>query len=305
MVPPTGRRPNFFILGAPKCGTTSMAGWLQTHPQVFISRLKEPHYFNTDDRQCIRTLDPYERLFAAAGPEHRAIGEASVWYLYSEVAVTNILKYQPQARFIVMLRNPMEMAPALHAEMLLSGHENIRDFHQAWHVQEDRCRGQMLPRLTWATRRLQYGTVCSLGAQLQRLFSIVGKERVLTVFLDDMVSDPRQSYLRTLRFLDLDDDGRVTFPALNTSRVLRWPRLVRTLFILGQLKAYAGISVNFGLSRQLVRASHRQSPRQTLPQATRDMLSNYFADDILLLQELVGRDLRHWVTSARCPEPCA
>ena len=87
--------------------------------------MKEPHYFNTDDQQCVATLGDYELLFVDATDQHIAVGEASVWYLSSTEAVRNILRYQPEARFIVMVRNPVEMAPALPAEMLLSGHESF------------------------------------------------------------------------------------------------------------------------------------------------------------------------------------
>lgn len=294
---PVNRRPNFFILGAPKCATTSMVSWLQTHPQVFLPPIKEPHFFNADDRRHIRTLDAYERLFSASTSGHHAIGEASVWYLFSRVAVANILAYQPLARFIVMLRNPIEMAAALHSEMLLSGHENVRDFHKAWLLQDLRRSGQMVPALTWATRRLQYGAVCSLGAQLKRLLAAVARERVLTITLDDIATNPRQVYLRVLHFLGLDDDGRIEFPALNKSRSVRWPRLVRTLFLLGELKTRSGINVRSGLLQHLISMSFKESPRQIMAPATRDMLHNYFADDIHLLGELLGCDLGYWLNA--------
>ena len=94
---------------------------------------KEPHFFNTDDlRRGVTSLEQYEALFRHAREEHKAIGEASVWYLCSAVAVHNILQYQPASRFIVMVRNPIEMAPALHGEMLLAGLENAQDFCEAW-----------------------------------------------------------------------------------------------------------------------------------------------------------------------------
>ena len=85
------RKPNFFIIGAPKCGTTSLATWLSGHPNVFMSAVKEPHFFNTDDRRFISTLEAYENLFRAASSDHCAVGEASVWYLSSTEAVRNIL----------------------------------------------------------------------------------------------------------------------------------------------------------------------------------------------------------------------
>jgi hypothetical protein len=107
-----------------------------------MSAVKEPHFFNTDDRRFISTLEAYENLFRDASRSYCAVGDASVWYLSSTEAVQNILAYQPDARFIVMVRNPVEMAPALHAQMLISGHENVHNFSAAWHYQEERRQGR-------------------------------------------------------------------------------------------------------------------------------------------------------------------
>ena len=128
--------------------------------------LKEPHLFNNDDRQAIGTLDEYEGLFRGASEEHIAVGEASVWYLSSANAVTAILGYQPEAKFIVMLRNPIEMAPALHGEMFLSGLKYEHDFSMAWGLQEERRQSRRI-RDSWARRRFLYGEICSPGTQLR------------------------------------------------------------------------------------------------------------------------------------------
>ena len=112
------KKPNFFIIGAPKCGTTSLANWLAEHPRVFFSDTKEPHFFCTDGYTGVKTLKQYEKLFEDAKPHHLAVGEGSTHYLFSKVAVPNILVYNPDARFIVCLRNPVDMAPSLHSERL-------------------------------------------------------------------------------------------------------------------------------------------------------------------------------------------
>jgi len=210
----TLRKPNFFIIGAPKCGTTSLSVWLGEHQKIFMSPIKEPHFFNSDDRQAITTLKDYEALFRGASEEHIAVGEASVWYLSSANAVTAILRYQPEPKFIVMLRNPIEMAPALHGEMLLSGLEYEHEFSMAWGLQEQRRQGRRI-RDSWARRRFLNGEICSLGAQLERLYKIVSSDRVLTAILDDIRADPRHEYLRVLQFLEVPDDGRLDFPVHN------------------------------------------------------------------------------------------
>jgi len=238
------RKPIFFIIGAPKCGTTSLATWLSEHPNVFMSAVKEPHFFNTDDRRFISTLEAYENLFRDASRSYWAVGEASV---SSTEAVQNILKYQPDARFIVMVRNPVEMAPALHAEMLVSGHENVHNFSAAWHYQEERRQGRQLPPLSWARRRFLYGDVCKLGAQLERLLSTVPASRVLAIVLDDISADTRGEYLRVLRFLGLKDDGRPDFAIYNKAKKMRWPSLTRVTFDMIQIKGRIGVNLGLNL----------------------------------------------------------
>ncbi len=292
---PGPRGPDFFILGAPKCGTTSLAAWLAGHPRIFVSPVKEPHFFNTDDRRGVATLGAYEALFRGVTPRHRAVGEASVWYLSSSDAARNILRYRPDARFIVMLRNPMEMAPALHAEMRLSGHESVGDFSQAWRLQEARRQGRCLPAFNWARRRLLYGEVCRLGAQLERLLGMVPASRVLAVVLDDVIEDPRREYLRVLRFLGVDDDGRAEFAAHNTAKVPRWPGLARAMFISVQIRRRLGITRGLNLWRRAFEINRVQTPRAPLPPETAALLAGYFAEDVALLGRLLGRDFRHWL----------
>lgn len=289
------RKPNFFIIGAPKCGTTSLATWLGGHPNVFMSAVKEPHFFNTDDRRFISTLEAYENLFRAASRSHCAMGEASVWYLSSTEAVQNILAYQPDARFIVMVRNPVEMAPALHAQMLVSGHENAHDFSVAWHYQEERRQGRQLPPLSWARRRFLYGDTCKLGAQLQRLLSIVPASRVLAIVLDDVTADPREEYLRVLRFLGLEDDGRLDFTIYNKAKKLRWANLTRLTFDMLQIKARIGLNLGSNLWNQVSKLNTIEMPRAPLPLETEMVLRDYFASDVELLGKLLRRNFTHWL----------
>ena len=130
-------KPNLFIIGAPKCGTTAKAHYLSEHPDVFMCPEKEPHYFNTDlnyKRGKSDDLEEYLNLFSGA-TEEKIVGEASVWYLYSKEAVRNILEFNPNAKFIIMVRNPIKMAPSLHQQLFYNGRETEKDFNKAWCLQ--------------------------------------------------------------------------------------------------------------------------------------------------------------------------
>ena len=109
-------RPDFFIAGALKCGTTSLWNYLRAHPAVFMPANKEPNYFCSDLPADLRvgTLAEYEALFSTA-PPHALTGEASVFYLYSKVAIGQIMAHNANAKIIVMLRDPIEAARSMHA----------------------------------------------------------------------------------------------------------------------------------------------------------------------------------------------
>ena len=294
------RKPNFFIIGAPKCGTTSMSAWLAGHPQIFMSPMKEPHFFNSDDRQAIRTLDEYDSLFYRATEEHIAIGEASVWYLSSAEAVRAILRYQPEAKFIVMLRNPLEMAPALHGEMLLSGLEYEQSFSTAWNLQEERRQGRRV-RGSWARRRFLYGEICSLGVQLQRLYATVSFHSVLTIVLDDIRADPRHEYLRVLKFLGAPDDARLDFPIYNSASAFRYPQIQRIAYPILHLKDRLGVSGGLGVWTRVENLMRVDTPREPLAPEMMSILSEYFSKDVELLGRLLGRDLQQWLAVDRVP----
>ena len=291
-------RPTFFIVGAPKCGTTALAQWLGEHPEVFVSPRKEPHFFNVDSMPATRSLTDYEALFVGAGPQHRAIGEASTHYLFAPEAVPGILDYNPDAKFIVCLRNPLQMAPSLHGESVAQGWENETDFERAWALQPARKHGQSLPRTVRGDPdRLQYGAYCRLGEQLARLYDRVPKHRVLPLLLDDLREDPRPRYREVLAFLGVTDDGRSDFPVVNAARPTRWPMLSRWMRRSSQLRSALGIHGDWGIVAALRRLNSHDAPRPPVSPQMQQTLRAYFADDVTRLGALLDRDLSHWLAS--------
>lgn len=289
------RRPNFFIIGAPKCGTTSLATWLSDHPNIFMPPAKELHFFNTEDWRDVYGVDHYQSFFRDAGSGHRAVGEASVWYLSSTQAVRHILDYEPEARFIVMLRNPVEMAPALHAEMIFTGMESEHDFGEAWSLQDDRRAGRMIPASCLVPRRLLYGDICSLGAQLEGLLGMVPAQRILTIVLDDLRQDARREYVRALQFLDVDDDGRSDFSIKNASQVRRWPLLLKFAQGVVEAKRLFGITRGLGLWHRVDTINTKARRRRPLRPECLATVKEYFAGDVSRLGRLLDRDLSHWL----------
>ena len=129
-----------FIVGAPRCGTTTLAGFLQQHPDVCFSAVKEPHYFSGQDFSQMddaeirsHVAEEYlERFFGQCTEDERLRAEGSVTYLYTPERMATILKLWPKAKFVIALRDPLSMLPSLHTRLLVSAHKVITDFAKAW-----------------------------------------------------------------------------------------------------------------------------------------------------------------------------
>lgn len=289
-------KPNFFIIGAPKCGTTSWATWLGQHPQVFFCPVKEPYHFNTDQNHVL-TPDrgEYEKLFSGVTSRHRAVGEGSPWYFLSKEAVPNIETYtQGTARYIVCLRNPIEMAPSLHAELYFTRHEQVKNFAEAWHMSDARMRGESMMSSGTDPRLLAYKSVCLLGEQIERLYRNVPRDRVHTILLDDVKLDTRATYLSALEFLNLEDDLRTEFIRENPAKTFRLRLFADLPNRLQQIKDMLRIKTNLGIGESISRANTKITPWESLSNDMRLTLENHFYLDILLLQDLLKRDLSAW-----------
>jgi hypothetical protein len=290
------KKPNFFIIGAPKCGTTSLAHWLAEHPNIYMPKVKEPHHFNTDDNHLVyKNRDDYESLFSNVSEMHYAIGEASVWYLYSSQAVKNIEQYNPLAKYIVCIRNPIEMAYSLHEQQVVNCNEDIIDFTDAWRVQLQREQGQNISKWTMEPSHLLYGKVCSLGWQLERLYEKVDSNRILIVLLDDMKQAPSKEYAKILSFLGVENDGRNEFPVLNAAKESRSVLLKKIVRLLGGIKKKLNINRGLGILKAIDRKNIRYRDRKPMSRDMRLELEKYFTNDIKIIEKLINRDLSHWM----------
>lgn len=203
--------PGFFIIGAPRCGTTALSHYLSQHPRICFARPKEPHFFTSPlaaSGNADLQRDYIERFFRHCGEDTLLLGEGSVSYLYSKDALEQILQLNAQARFLVMLRSPVEMIQSYHARMLYILQEDTSDLRQAWRLQSLRARGKQIPRTCSEPRYLQYAEIGRLGSYLEQLYSLAGRQRCHVIVYDDFIADPQATYRGALSFIGIEDDGR-------------------------------------------------------------------------------------------------
>jgi hypothetical protein len=286
-------KPNFFIIGAPKCGTTALSEYLSLHADVHFSKPKEPLFFHTDfavgHRQAL-DWNEYMKCFDRREMERCSmVGEGTVWYLYSRAAVANILEFNPFAKFIVMVRDPVDLAHSLHSQLLYGGHEDVEDFERAWRLQARRAKGECIPLGCPDPKALQYGAIAKLGEQLERLYALVPRDRVRVMQLAQLRSDPAKAYQQTLRFLGVAPDARRAFPVRNANRRIRLKKTAKLLHVGMAAKQRFGVRRSWGIWRALSPVITVEERRRPMADSLREELRAYFSDDVRRLDALLAR----------------
>jgi len=313
-----------FIVGAPRCGTTTMARWLQAHPQILFPFVKEPHFFAQHD---LRALDDAElrqvverdyldHFFADPEGERRIGADASVSYLYAPEQLEPALKLWPQSRFIVGLRDPLTLLPSLHKRLLFTGDENIRRFEDAWAAVPDRAAGRRIPWSTIEPRWLRYDEAGCYGTYVERLFAAVGKERCLVVLFDDLVADPAGQHRRLLEFAGLRPMAAPALKAEREGKGVRWlllqqllkrpPRVLLPYLAsirhhgrfdrqAGEKARKAGTGKSKSLRKRLLRWNRLPDEKRPIPLSVQKEIAAHFRDEVDRLGALIGRDLGHWL----------
>lgn len=190
-------KPNVFIIGAAKSGTTSLREWLGQHPDVFTIKI-EPCFFCNDieDYRGINNVNWYLHLFDKADNK-KCIIDKSAFYIYSKEAPKRIKKFSPKAKIIAILRDPIEQMKSNHNHLYLEGKEPIRDFHKALAAEEERKRKSKY------LERFFYRDVANYKPQIERYKKEFGKKNVLVLNFNDLKNKPKKTYLKTLKFIGL------------------------------------------------------------------------------------------------------
>ena len=191
--------PDFLIIGAPKCGTTSLFHYLDGHPQIYVPPEKEPHFYSYvgEERPHWGTGDreTYASLFQDADPD-QLCGEASTWYLYSQTAAREIQSRAPDTRCIALLRQPVDRAYSSWSFRVQQGWEDL-DFPEALAHEDNRADDGA----TWDVHYLRAGLYYE---QVRRFHEHLGAEQVKIFWFDDFTSDTDAVVDEALSFLELD-----------------------------------------------------------------------------------------------------
>ncbi|HUP82701.1 MAG TPA: sulfotransferase [Candidatus Limnocylindria bacterium] len=294
------KRPDLFIVGAFKAGTTSMYEYLRAHPQIFMSVPKEPTYFGADLSARYRRMseDEYLALFRGARPEQRA-GEATPWYLYSTSAAAEIKAFEPAARIVIMLRNPVDVMFSQHGQLLFNQREDLPDFGSALDAEPDRIAGRRIPAGAIRPESLFYRKSVRFPEQVRRYLEVFGRDGVHFIVFEDLVADAAGVYRSTLEFLGVDSSQPLDRTVYNANRGVRSGAIQRAIFapppalrgLYGRLRQFPLLH---RVRDRLVNANSRQAERAQMDPALRALLTAEFAPQVAELGDIIGRDLSAW-----------
>lgn len=300
-------KPNFFIIGAPRCGTTALSEYLRSNPRIGFSNPKETQFFATDfpNIRFVQNEEDYlNKCFGhLEGNDYLAVGEASVWHLYSNFAVSEILNYNPEAKFIIMIRNPFELVQALYEKQVELHWEDCKTFENAWNIQNERRNGHNIPKHCNDVRLLMYADIGKLAQQIERVINIVPHKQLKIINFDDFKNNTGEIYRSILQFLEVPDDGRDTFPRINEGRQVKFRWLYQELSLPNaSLMKIVNVAKHiFGIEKLNVLPRLRKlfiKPRAKKPPISdlvRAEMQVQFEGEIVQLSTILQRDLSHWL----------
>ena len=304
------RTPDFFIVGAPRCGTSAMQDYLAQHPDIFMPRLppttvkgtpiktREVHFFGSDRNMWWYPRvdeEEYRALFREAGDERR-VGERSASYLSSRNAAAEIKAFAPEASIIVILRNPVDMIHSLHSSLLHNGREEIADLEAALESEADRTcgHGGSGTDVSYVNAGF-FREAVSYATHLERYFEIFGRENVHVVISDDFKSATARVYRDALGFLGVDQDFEPEFRIVNAFRTARSERLKEPPRLLRRLvKPLLPKGLRQMAWRGLGRLNTRSVGRPPMEGELRRRLEERYAPEVERLSALLDRDLGSW-----------
>ena len=294
-------KPNFIIIGAMKSATTSLYTYIKQHPNVFMTKVKEPMFFNNLNKkhdffikgkksQKITNFDEYYSLFNDVMHE-KAIGEASPSYLYNEECAQLIKKHLPKTKIIAIIRQPVERAYSNYLHAKRADREPINNFEDAFNSEESRIKKNWSPLYHYKSQGLYY-------KQLKKYYNLFDKNQIKIILFQDLTSKPKKITKEVFNFLEVDDTfNSDTSIKANVSGIpkgfIGW--------IIMKIRKYNLIpNIEFSkiLPRTIVKIILKtiySKPDKIDKQLVDKLTKKHYKEDIKKLELLIEKNLSHWL----------
>lgn len=296
--------PNFLIIGAAKSGTTAIYEYLKLHPEVFMSKMKEPNFFSLKNpkfkfdknsinesylNSFIYNLENYSALFSE-GKDFKMRGEASPIYLYDEHASEEIFNMIPNVKLIIILRNPIERAFSnFSMHQRGNGLETTRDFIKALDVEQERIDNNWWWGFHYKKAGLYY-------EQLNRYYKLFKKNQLLVLLYEDFKNGPKEVYSEITGFLEINEISGFDFNKRHKLTEIPKVKVVEDLLrnkIIGKIGKNIFDKNKRDKLKQFIRSKNKYKPKIT--EYEFNYLADYYKNDVNNLSLLIKKDLSHWL----------
>jgi len=302
----SAKKPNLFIVGHPRSGTSSLHAYLNQHPDVFMTAIKEPNHFALDFREAsdrfhgrqlyfpYRSKERYLRLYRKWRQE-KIGGEASATNLCSEVAAREIHRFNPRAKIIMLFREPVDFLYSYHSATQFALGEHHKDFKNALGAEKNRRAGRDLAKRVISPPWLFYSEFVKYAEQLGRFRKYFDNDQIKVLLFDNFKTSTPVVFSHVLSFLEVNADFKPSFEIVNPNKQIRWPLLKKytldspyfrkTLRLFFSDESYAGMK-NFYKTKIVT-----YKPRPALNEALRTKLMKEIKPEIEDFSKALDIDL--------------
>jgi hypothetical protein len=299
-------KPNLFIVGQPKTGTTALHQFLGQHPEIYMSSIKEPHFFCADfhlesDRAYgkqrffdFRSESAYLQLFSKA-KNVKVAGESSTNYLYSQVAAEKIYNFNPDAKIIIVLREPAKFLYSLHSHYVKFTEENEPDFLTALALETKRKQEEALsPRVT-SPSYLYYSERVQYCQQVKRYCDRFKPEQIKVIIFEEFQSANEHIFREILEFLGVDPNFNPEYAAINVNKEVKFKavnNVINNPLAKSISKNLLSQEFNDFVRENIVeKLLWHQAPKAKMPEEIELQLKQQYQPEVAKISELLQLDL--------------
>tara|TARA_S200000501_G_scaffold378801_1_gene443808 strand:- start:17220 stop:18182 length:963 start_codon:yes stop_codon:yes gene_type:complete len=311
--------PNLFLVGAPKSGTTAIYEFLNSHPDIFMSPIKEPHFFSKDIKPenftpsyrlrhkfnlkkylnskdfnpmhiaylSNESLEDYLKLFENHR-DQKLLGEASTGYLYSECAAKEIHKFNPNAKIIMCLRNPIDRAFSHWKMDYRAGRSKSSTF-----VSDVNADYSMNDH-NWGGKSQTLVQIGKYANQVERYFQLFDHRNIKCLIYEDLKTNPKSTMDDLFNFLNVNNDIDIDFNKKHNPSITPKSSIVKFLFNYFRSNFHLRDRIPGPLKILIKKLFFTQNDKDMILKSDYEQLSHYFKDDILSLESLLNVDLSKW-----------
>ena len=293
-------KPNTFLIGAQKCATTSIYNWLSQHPEICGPlAVKDYEYFIREeyysDTELLSSF--YDKVYN----NEKIILQGCVHYIYFYKALERIKNYNPNSKFILVIRNPIERAISAYHYAVKFNYESL-PIDEAFNMEDERIKTgniRTLSELTYKTHGLYY-------EQIKSFYEIFNKSQLHIIFYEEVIGNPKEAIKKVYNFLEVDDLFIPEFKIMNITGKVRNKLLqrvgfgdypIRNFFVRKVLRTFLSEEKWAKLRFTIIHANTlkgKSNYYEDINKALKEELHLFFNKDIENLQKLLNVDLSNW-----------